>query len=131
MAATIRYYTINDFLRLDEHGKMDWEKARNVIALLTTALTLDPDQHVLFDLRKTLPTVDYRQQRHKIPDLIAAHMGWYEGKIAALVTDEPEHLSADQKVKEGMIAKGFQFNFFHEFEAAIDWLAEITPGSTS
>ncbi len=131
MATTIRHYTLNDFLRLDEQGNLDWAKAQSVIDSLASALALDPDQHVLLDFRKAIPTVEFLQQRYKIPKLVATHMGWYEGRIAQLVSAEPEYLSGDQEVKEGLIAKGFQFDFFYDFESAIDWLAEITPDSTS
>ncbi len=123
----IRYYTLVDFLRFDAQGKIDWEKAFTIIQSISEAVAIEPDQHVLVDLRQTTTTLPRHPHVGKIHELIVEKLGSFEGKLAVIIPPDPERVTMEQALKEKLVARGFRFNFFHTFEDAMEWLADIKP----
>jgi len=132
MSTTIRYYTLNEFLRIDEDGHLDWAKCIRVLDGLVTALTLNPDQHVLIDLRGAVPIADFYEQRHKVPEILGTRLaGWYEGKIALLCSENTDYMQPSDSNIKALLAQGLKIKSVFDFESAINWLSEITTDPTA
>ena len=48
-------------------------------------------------------------------------------KIAVVIPNDPERIERGEYLKASMKVKDFLFDYFTDFEKAIEWLSEIEP----
>ncbi len=126
MTVSYKIYKIKDFIRRTEKGEINIQNSLNTVAELAIASELHKDVNILVDLRETETTLDF-------DDLlkVVLEFGYYKdcfrNKIAAVIPKDPERIKRGELFKTGMTIKGFLFDYFTDFEKAIEWLSEIEP----
>ncbi len=52
---------------------------------------------------------------------------YFRNKIAGVIPEDPERIDRAEFLKVGMQVEGFLFEFFTDYEKAIEWLSEVEP----
>ena len=126
MTVSYKMYKIKDFVRRTENGEINIQKSLNAVAELAVASKLHKDINILIDLRDTETILNFR-------DLltVALEFAWYkdcfQNKIGVVIPNDPERIERGEFLKTNMTVKGFLFDYFTDFEKAIEWLSEIEP----
>ena len=62
---------------------------------------------------------------------VVIEFGYYKdcfrNKIAAVIPKDPERIERGEYFKTRMKKRGFLFDYFTDFEKAIEWLSKIEP----
>lgn len=125
MTRGYKTYHTRDFIRKTETGELDVRRSIHVVRELAVAAEHHEDHNVLVDLRET-------EAHWHFADLItvALEFGRYRdvfrNKIAAIIPDITERIEHAQFFKETMEREGFLFDYFTDFESAIEWLSIVT-----
>ena len=126
MTVSYKMYKIKDFVRRTENGEINIQKSLNAVAELAVASELHKDVNVLIDLRDTETTLNFRDLLK-----VALEFAWYkncfQNKIAVVIPNDSERIERGEFLKTHMTVKGFLFDYFTDFEKAIEWLSEIEP----
>ncbi len=126
MTVYYKMYKIKDFVRKTEKGEINIQKSLNAVAELAVASKLHKDINILIDLRDTETLLNFR-------DLltVALEFAWYKdcfrNKIAVVIPNDPERIERGEYLKASMKVKGFLFDYFTDYEKAIEWLSETEP----
>jgi hypothetical protein len=126
MTAPYCIYKVKDFLRRTEKGEINIQKSLNTVAELAIASELHKDVNILVDLRETETTLNFGDVLKVVLEF-AYYKDCFQNKIAAVIPEDPERIKRGELFKTGMKAKGFLFDYFTDFEKAIEWLSEIEP----
>jgi hypothetical protein len=126
MTVSYNIYKIKDFIRRTEKGEINIQKSLNAVAELAIASEFYKDVNILVDLRETETTLDFGDLL-KVALEFAYYKDCFRNKIAAVIPKDPERIKRGKIFKTGMKAKGFLFDYFTDFEKAIEWLSEIEP----
>ena len=126
MTVSYKKYKINDFIRRTENGEINMQKSLNAVAELAAASKLHKDVNILIDLRETETTLDFEDVL-KVAFEFGNYKDCFRNKIAGVIPEDPERIDRAEFFKIGMKAGGFLFDFFTDFEKAIEWLSEIEP----
>ena len=126
MTVSYKIYKVKDFIRRTEKGEINIQKSLNTVAELAIASEFHKDVNILVDLRETETTLDFGDLL-KVALEFAYYKDCFRNKIAAVIPKDPERIKRGEFFKTGMKAKGFLFDYFTDFEKAIEWLSEIEP----
>ncbi len=126
MTVSYKIYKIKDFIRRTENGEINIQKSLSTVAELAIASEFHKDVNILVDLRETETTLDFGDVLKVVLEF-AYYKDCFQNKIAAVIPDDPERIKRAELFKTGMKAKGFLFDYFTDFEKAIEWLSEIEP----
>ncbi len=126
MTVSYNIYKIKDFIRRTEKGEINIQKSLTAVAELAIASEFHKDVNILVDLRETETTLDFGDLL-KVALEFAYYKDCFRNKIAAVIPKDPERIKRGKIFKTGMKAKGFIFDYFTDFEKAIEWLSEIEP----
>ncbi len=126
MTVSYKIYKIKDFIRRTEKGEINIQKSLNTVAELAIAAELHKDVNILVDLRETETTLNF-EDLLKVVREFAYYKDCFRNKIAAVIPKDPERIKRGELFKTGMTIKGFLFDYFTDFEKAIEWLSEIEP----
>ncbi len=126
MTVSYKIYKIKDFIRRTEKGEINIQKSLNTVAELAIASEFHKDVNILIDLRDTETTLDYGDLL-KVALEFAYYKDCFRNKIAGVIPNDPERIERAELFKTGMKVKGFLFDYFTDFEKAIEWLSEIEP----
>ncbi len=126
MTVSYKMYKVKDFIRRTENGEINIQKSLNTVAELAIASALHKDVNILVDLRETETTLKLEDVLKVVLEF-AYYKDCFRNKIAAVIPDDPERIKRGELFKTGMKAKGFLFDYFTDFEKAIEWLSEIEP----
>ncbi len=126
MTVSYNIYKIKDFIRRTEKGEISIQKSLNTVAELAIASEFHKDVNILVDLRETETTLDFGDLL-KVALEFAYYKNYFRNKIAAVIPKDPERIRRGKIFKTGMKAQGFLFDYFTDFEKAIEWLSEIEP----
>jgi len=124
VGVNVRLYKIKDFLKVTETGELDVERSERLIDEIVTAHAFHADSHILLDLRDTTVKV------HKLHDImslalrLASHRSMFGHKIANVIPNTEDRLVVARQMKAALISEGFTYNFFTDFESAIEWLSD-------
>ena len=128
MAAKIKIYKIKDFIRLTETGEIDFDRSRELIREIASAADFHTDHNILIDLTETVvPTASISDLLQLAMDM-ARHKSLFQNKIANVVPDDDKRLAIAENFKACLDIQGFEYNFFTDFESAIEWLSETSMG---
>ena len=126
MTVSYKMYKVKDFIRRTENGDINIQKSLNTVAELARASEFHKDVNILVDLRETETTLNF-EDLLKVVREFAYYKDCFQNKIAAVIPEDPERIKRGEFFKTGMRAKGFLFDYFTDFEKAIEWLSEIEP----
>jgi hypothetical protein len=126
MPVSYKIYKVKDFLRRTEKGEINIQKSLNTVAELAIASAFHKDVNILVDLRETETTLNLEDVLKVVLEF-AYYKDCFRNKIAAVIPDDPERIERAELFKTGMKVKGFFFDYFTDFEKAIEWLSEIEP----
>jgi hypothetical protein len=126
MTVSYKIYKVKDFIRRTEKGEINIQESLNAVAELAIASEFHKDVNILIDLRDTETTLDYGDLL-KVALEFAYYKDCFRNKIAGVIPDEPERIENAEFFKTGMTIKGFLFEYFTDFEKAIEWLSENEP----
>ena len=126
MTVSYKKYKINDFIRRTENGEINMQKSLNAVAELAAASKLHKDVNILIDLRETETTLDFEDVL-KVAFEFGNYKACFRNKIAAIIPDDPERIKRAKFFKADLTIKGFLFDYFTDFEKAIEWLSEVCP----
>ncbi len=126
MTISYKIYKIKDFVRRTEKGEINIQKSLNAVAELAVASEFHKDVNILVDLRETETTLNFGDLL-KLALEFAWYKNYFRNKIAAVIPKDPERIERGEFFKTNMKAKGFLFDYFTDFEKAIEWLSEIEP----
>ncbi len=126
MTVSYKIYKVKDFIRRTENGVINIQKSLNTVAELAIASEFHKDVNILVDLRETETTLKLEDVLKVVLEF-AYYKDCFRNKIAGVIPNDPERIKRAEFFKTGMKAKGFLFDYFTDFEKAIEWLSEIEP----
>ena len=126
MTVSYKLYKIKDFVRRTEKGEINMQKSLDAVAELAIASKFHKDLNILVDLRETETTLNFRDLL-KVVLQFGYYKDCFRNKIAAVIPKDPERIERGEFFKTGMKTRGFLFDYFTDFEKAIEWLSEIEP----
>ena len=126
MSSEIKIYKVNDFIRQNESGEIDFDRSMQMIHDLAVAASFYAGHNILVDLRET--TIIGESNIGVILRLaleMARYGSAFKGKIANVVPDDEKRLSTAKQFEASLNLQGFDYKVFTSFEDAIDWLSEV------
>jgi len=132
MSTDIRVYKVEDFIRFNESGDIDFDRSMQLIHKIGEMAALHPGHNILLDLRKTTLVGEANiGMILKLSLEIVRYGSSLRGWIANVVPDDPKRLLIAKQFEMTMQLRGFKLQVFTNFEDAIDWLSEITEAGAS
>jgi hypothetical protein len=125
MQSEIKYYKINDFIRKNASGEIDFERSIQIVRELAAAASFRPDHNILVDLRETTLSFESMDNLLQIVMELAQLMPFFTHKIANMVPGDVDRVSIARNFEACMALKNYRYRFFTEFEDAMEWLSEI------
>lgn len=125
MALSVKYYTLNEYIRLNKAGELDIEESMKLIRTLVSAAAFKPQSHILIDLRETRLKDINIGDVFKIAREFSKCQTLIDQKIASMVPDEQARLQIAEQFKSAMNLSGFEYEFFTDMEQAIEWLSDV------
>jgi hypothetical protein len=128
MAGLYKIYKMKDFIRKTENGEINIQRSIDVVRELAIASEHHKEANILVDLRETKKALNFGDLLTVVLEF-AYYKDCFRNKIAAIIPKDPERIERAEFFKAGMTIKGFLFNYFTDFEKAVEWLSEICPES--
>lgn len=119
-----RVYKSGDFIRKTAEGQLDLQKSLDLVKELVTASRFHREHDLLIDLRQTEPL-------QKFVDLLiiavefAIYQDAFHNKIAVIIPNTPDRIKRANFFMESLGEMKFSFDYFTDYEDAIDWLSTI------
>ena len=126
MSSGIKIYKIRDFIRKTETGEIDFDRSIKIVRDLAAGAVFHTDHNILVDLMETTVTAKSVSDILKVAIELARYKSVFKNKIANVIPYDEERLSIAQQFKACLDIKGFQYEFFTDFEDAIEWLSDAT-----
>lgn len=126
MPSSIQIYKINDFIRLNESGNMDFDRTIQIVKEVAAAATFHSDHNILIDLRQTILLFYGMEEVIKIVMTFVKLMPPFKNKIASLIPDDENRVSFEKNLKSCFDLQDFEFMYFTDYEDAIEWLSDVT-----
>lgn len=124
MRTNVKIYDIKSFVRKNETGHLSRERISEIIREIVNISICFPEKNLLLDFRKTELPADVNLSDIMKFTLEAAAFGdILINKIASLIPEDPMRLSIAKKVRASMQVKGLKYQYFTDFEQAIEWLS--------
>ena len=131
MVSGIKIYKITDFIRKTETGKIDLRRSKQIIADLVEVAGNHVDHNLLIDLRETTVSITNLEDIITVALEFGSFSSAFKNKIANVIPDDKERLSIANQIKSCMDIQGFEYQFFTDYEDAIEWLSDIEEQNTS
>jgi hypothetical protein len=126
MPSELKVYKVKNFLRKNESGRLSRERSTQIINEIAAAAMFNPNHNILLDFRKTevsgasmLEILKTALELDKFKDVLT-------NKIANVIPDNEDRISIAAKFEAVVAMKGIDYKFFTDFEAAIEWLSDIS-----
>ncbi len=126
MATEIKTYRIKDFIKLTKTGDIDLDRSRELIREIAGAAAYYDDHNILFDLRETVVAPASMSDLLQLAMDMALYESLFRNKIASVIPDDDARLVIAEKFKACLDIQGFEYDYFTDFEAAIEWLSETS-----
>ena len=124
MSAGYKIYETGRFIKKIHKDKLDIDNFKKVIQELASASIVYKDHNLLIDIRDITPPNCFGD----ILAIIIEAVKYYHvfcTKIAVIVTDEPARIRRVKFFKAGLPKGKYQFDYFTDYEDAIDWLSDV------
>ena len=125
MPSNIKIYKIGDFIRKTASGTIDRDRSVAIVHELSIAANYHADHNIMLDFRET----DLKADTGDLIDIaleFARHKAIFKNKIAVTIPDTEERRELARQFKACMDLQGFEYQYFMDFEAAIEWLAVVS-----
>jgi hypothetical protein len=126
MPSELKIYKVKNFLRKNESGVLSKERSTEIINEIAAAAMFHPDHNILLDFRETevsgasmLEILKLAVELDKFKDILT-------NKIANVIPANKDRISIATKFEAAVAMKGIDYKFFTDFEAAIEWLSDIS-----
>ncbi len=126
MPASYKIYQIKDFIKTVEEGKIDVERSLDIVATLAVAAEFHENLNIVIDIRKLTNALKFPELL-KVSIEFAYYKKSFHNKIALIIADNQERIKRAELVKANLKFHDFEFEYFTEYEKAIDWVSDITP----
>lgn len=124
MLSGIKVYKVKDFIRKTETGNIDLERSKKIVRELAMAAGSHADHNILIDLRETTVSASSIEDIMKVVLEFGSYVSSFKNKIANIVPDDPERMSIAYRFKACMDIQGYEYEFFTDYESAIEWLSQ-------
>jgi hypothetical protein len=118
----IKVYQPRDFIRKTAHGTINLERSLQAVRQLVAAARFQKDHSILLDLHDTEVDGDHADTL-QVAAAFGPHFKSFRHKIAVIIPDALERKAKAQFRRTCMHLKGFQWEFFTNFENAFEWLS--------
>ncbi len=126
MNSNVKIYKIKDLIRVNKEGMLDLDRSKRIVHELAATAAFHADHNILVDLRDTIIAAHSMTDLFDLSLEIARFKSIFKNKMASVIPKDKERISISKKMKACMDIKGFQFQFFTDFEDAIEWLSDTT-----
>ena len=126
MPASYKIYQIKDFIKTVEEGKIDVERSLDIVATLAVAAEFHEHLNIIIDIRKLTNALKFPELL-KVSIEFAYYKNSFRNKIALIIADNQERIKRAEFVKANLKSHDFEFEYFTDYEKAIDWVSDITP----
>ena len=130
MGKGYKIYRTRDFVKKSERGSVDIHKSLALVRELAEIADFHQDSHLLIDLRDTTGFLDADELLHVALEF-AKHKSIFKNKMAVLMPTDEDRLANAKRVHRAMDSNGFKFNYFTDYEDAIEWLSIIVDFTES
>jgi hypothetical protein len=127
MSSEIKIYKIKDLIRVNKKGVLDADRSIDTIHQLAATASFHADCNILLDSRDTVVNSATMFDIFKITLEFALYKSLFKNKIANVIPNNEKRISIAKKFKASMDVQDFEYKFFTDFEAAIEWLSDTTP----
>ena len=126
MPASYKIYQVKDFIKTVEEGKIDVERSLDIVATLAVAAEFHKNLNIVIDIRKLTNALNF-DELLKVSIEFAHYKNSFHNKIALIIADNQERIKRAEFVKANLKSQDFVFEYFTDYEKAIDWVSDITP----
>ncbi len=124
MLKGIKIFDIKSFVRVDEYGELRRERIYEIIREIGKLALCFPEKNIMLDFRETRLKEDLDVTDAMKFAIEASYFGdILINKIACLVPGDRKRLSQAEKMRVALHIKGINYNYFDNFEHAIEWLS--------
>jgi hypothetical protein len=131
MSTEVTVYKIKDLIRVNKKGVIDLDRSISTVHELAAAASFHENHNILIDSRDTVVIEARMDDLFELTLEIARFKSVFKNKIANVIPDDEERVNIAKKFKACMDLKYFQYEFFTDFESAIEWLSDTTKLNTS
>lgn len=122
----VKIYKIKDFVRFTEAGQVNVDGSKRLIEKVAIAASFHADHNILIDLRATTIAITSMVDVLELAMYMARYRSLFANKIANLIPDDRERLVVAERFRACLQIEGFDYDFFTDFESAIEWLSETS-----
>jgi hypothetical protein len=131
MYSEVKIYKIKDLIRVNKEGQVDLDRSKRIIHELAATAAFHKDNNILVDFRDATLTTHSMNDLFELAVEMARFKSVFQNKMACVIPNEEEQITMAERFKACLDLKGFQFEFFTDFEKAIEWLSDTTTLDTS
>jgi hypothetical protein len=124
-------YKIKDLIRINREGVIDLDRSIRIVHELAAAASFHEDHNILIDSRDTVVIETNMNDLFELTLELARFKSIFKNKIANVIPNNEKRVSIAKKFKACMDLKDFQYEFFTDFESAIEWLSDTTKLNAS
>ena len=125
MSSQLKTYKIRDFIRKDASGALDLERSKTLARELAAVAGIHTDHNLLLDLRDTTVILGDMSQVIAVVSVFAQSLRAFPGKIASIIPSDPRRENYASMVASLMQLRDVNYRYFTDYEAAIEWLADV------
>jgi hypothetical protein len=128
MGRGYKLYRTKDFIRKSEAGTIDIHRSLELVRELAEIADFHQDSNIVIDLKDTTGSMGTNELLQAALEF-AQYKNIFKNKIAVLMPIDEDRLARAKIMHRAMDSQGFQFNYFTDFEDAIDWLSIVVDFS--
>lgn len=117
------YYKVNEFIKLNQTGELDFDGSIQLVKEMVNASYFNSKSNILLDLRDTTLNNITFSDLLKIALEISINQSLKTKKIANLVPDQKARLQTAEQFKLALAVSGFDYDFFTDIDDALKWLS--------
>ncbi len=123
MDSSTRIYRVDDFIRQNEAGEIDYDRSQVIARRLAVAASYHENHNILIDMRRTTLTgLDFGSLLELAAET-AKYRDVFRNRIANLVPNDPDRLRTARDFETCMGLAGFSYRAFTSYEEALEWLS--------
>ena len=123
-----KIYQTNNFIKKIKKGELNIENFRNMIQELAAASAVHKNHNLLIDIREITPINGFGEILKIIIEATKYYHA-FRNKIALIIANEPDRIARTKFFKAGLKLGNYQFEYFTDYENALDWLSDIQERS--
>ncbi len=119
-----KIFNTKNFIKKTVNGELNIESFRSVMQELAAASAIFQNHNLLIDIREIKPLRSFNDVIKIILESTKYHH-LFRNKIAVIIANEPDRIERTKFFKAGLKLGKYQFEYFTDYEKAIDWLSDI------